>query len=1429
MAQKKPTYEELVQANMALQDEIAEHKLAQEEMAKHCEHLERLVEKYTTELDLTNTRMQTETHKCKRREEALQESMGQIALAKQEWEITADSLSQLVCLIDNQGRVLRANRTVERWGLAQVTDVEGLEAHELLHPGCTDSACYLNKFRHHAWEKLICGQPAECEAKDEILKRDLHIQFLPFLVQGGKRDGKSEVTTNFIVVIIHDITKRKQTEKVLQENELRYRNLVEFSPDMIIIHSEGKFNYINPAGLKLIGASSPEELLGKPIIDFVHPDYRQIALDRIKQTQQRNVQVPFSEHKLLKLDGQFFDAEVAGIPFVHAGKPATQTIIRDITERKQLEDALFSEYDRLNNILDAIEDGIYIVDPQCNIQYINPVIEKEFGHVSNRKCYEYFHDRTDPCPWCQKEDVLAGKSVHWEWYSFKNNKYYDLFDTPFVNQDGSISKFEIFHDITARKQAERQIRQQNKFLNNVLESLSNPFYVIDANDYRIVIANSSAWALGDGSQKTCYALTHNQHNPCEGLYHVCPLQEIKRTKKPLIVEHVHFDDDGNPRNIEMHGFPILNSEGEVIQMIEYTLDITERGLVEEALRESEIKLNALIHNIPGMVYRAFPDWSVEIVRGSRELCGYSAEELTSNKVNWLNIIHPDDKEWVFSRSAKLVKNGNSITQTYRIITKNGNMRWVEDHKSPFFHENGKFLGVDGVVIDITERGLAEEALRESETKFNTLIRNIPGMVYKAFPDWSAEIVRGSRELCGYSAEELTSNKVNWLNIIHPDDKEWVFSTSSKLAENRNSIIQTYRIITKDGDVRWVEDFKSPFFHENGAFFGIDGIVIDVTERKRAEKALLESKERWHSLLQNMPDIVLTTTPDGTITTINRALSYDTVEEVIGKSIYDYISPDYHKTIRDALEQVFRTGKTATYEIIGFVFNGQNQAWHETRAVPLKRDKQTTSILLISRNITERKQIDEALQQAKEDAELANQAKSKFLANMSHEFRTPLNAILGFTQIFQNDKDLMNMQGDAIKTVHRSGKHLLNLINDILDIAKIEAEYMELDPHEFQFLDFLANVVEMAKVRAQQKGITFKYEVLTNVPRYVYADEKRVRQILLNLLSNAVKYTEKGLVRVTINSILHENKEQKTIRFEVEDTGIGISPEALAKIFLPFYQARGQHIEGTGLGLAICQTLLHLMDSELHVKSIMGKGSCFWFELDLLEISNETKLVKLEERHKTGYTSPKGVLKILLVDDVPENLEFLDTLLSRLGFNTMIAVDGLDGLNKAIKFQPDLILLDLFMPNMNGFDVVRHIRQLSTLQDTVIIAISASVFDQTKQDSLASGCDDFIAKPVNLDELLLKLETNLELTWLYDEVTKIEPKQSSETTMIIPPQENLETLLMLTTMQNITGIQTYIEQLNSLDPKFNQFTKKVTDLAKKYQFRLIIEFIKPYMK
>jgi signal transduction histidine kinase/DNA-binding NarL/FixJ family response regulator len=465
--------------------------------------------------------------------------------------------------------------------------------------------------------------------------------------------------------------------------------------------------------------------------------------------------------------------------------------------------------------------------------------------------------------------------------------------------------------------------------------------------------------------------------------------------------------------------------------------------------------------------------------------------------------------------------------------------------------------------------------------------------------------------------------------------------------------------------------------------------------------------------------------------------------------------------------------------------------------------------------------------AEEAAEAANRAKSEFLANMSHELRTPLNGILGYTQIFKKYKNLTDQQKNGIGIIHQCGEHLLTLINDILDISKIEARKMELYAKEFHFPEFINGIYEICRIRAEQKGIELIYKTLSPLPKAIRADEKRLRQVLINLLGNAVKFTEKGSITFKVGY------QEGKLRFQVEDTGIGIAQQQLEEIFLPFQQVgeESRKTEGTGLGLAISRQLVELMSASLNVKSTLGKGSIFWFDLDVPEVAFRDNIAKGRERNISTFKGKKR--KVLVVDDKWMNRSVLVNILEPLGFEVIEVTNGLDALNKVHEFKPDVIFMDLVMPVMDGFEATRRLRTLPELKDVVVIAISASVFNFDRQQSQEVGCDDFLPKPIREAELLEKLRLHLGLEWIYEETSSDspEPKElhpESETPhakLIVPPAQEVAALLDMARRGDLRGLAKRATQLEELDQQWVPFATHLRQLAKEFKGKQIREFLK----
>ena len=542
--------------------------------------------------------------------------------------------------------------------------------------------------------------------------------------------------------------------------------------------------------------------------------------------------------------------------------------------------------------------------------------------------------------------------------------------------------------------------------------------------------------------------------------------------------------------------------------------------------------------------------------------------------------------------------------------------------------------------------------------------------------------------------------------------------------------------------------------------------------------------------------------------------------------------------------------------LGFAFNEMLDTIHQHHERLEALVEERTEELIdtnaqLQQEIIKHQHTEHQLQQAKEAAEVANKAKSTFLANMSHELRTPLNAILGFAQVMRHSRSLEAEQQENLRIIYESGDHLLTLINQVLDLSKIEAGHIHLNLIHFDLYDLLDDLTEMFQLKAKAKGLQMRRERSPGLPRYIQGDEIRLRQILLNLLSNAVKFTEHGAVTLKVGSRQSPDGSPQIsapssqsaaggqlpradclLSFEIEDTGPGITPEEKEHLFEAFRQTQtGLHTKGgTGLGLSICRKFVQLMGGEISVNSTAGQGTNFSFEIPALEVNAEMVEKRKPERRVIAIQSGQPCFRILVVDDKPNNRQLLLKLLEPLGLDIREATNGKEALEAWREWSPHLIWMDMRMPVMDGYEATQHIKRLTKGRDApAIIALTALSLADEEQKTLAAGCDGFLRKPFHEVEVFDLLHKHLGLQFVYDAFENQEGHSEAQTDeQQIPfeelsnvPVDLLERLKKATVIADIKEIFAAIQDIRL----YNELVaKRLLGFTEDYEYTKILQFI-----
>ncbi|MDH3353898.1 MAG: PAS domain S-box protein [Chromatiales bacterium] len=794
-----------------------------------------------------------------------------------------------------------------------------------------------------------------------------------------------------------------------------------------------------------------------------------------------------------------------------------------------------------------------------------------------------------------------------------------------------------------------------------------------------------------------------------------------------------------------HRIFVASLEAKVIdRTAQLAQDIQERREIERQLKEEQ---NLFVGG-PLVIFKwkNAAGWPIEYVSENvKDILGYSSEEFVSGEVSYANIIHKEDVELVASEVSAADTEGRDYFEhtPYRIMHEDGHVIWLNDHTTIIRNSKGNATHFLGYVSDTTRNEKAKNELLLSQQRLRLHVEQTPlGIIewdtnFKVM-EWNP----AAENIFGFSRNEAIGCHAIGL-IISKEMQAQVAPVWESLLQQEGGERNSNKNITKDGKIIDCEWYNTPLVNDNGETIGVTSLVHDITERVQAEKDLDESRRMLLTILDTIPSRVFWKDREGVYLGCNRLFAQDAALDdpklIIGKNDFDMVWQDQAELYRADDFKVMESGEDRLhYEEPQTNAEGKN-FWLETNKIPLRDgDDKIVGILGTYQEITDRKQIESDLHGAMKKAELANRSKSEFLANMSHEIRTPMNAIINLSYLVLQGK-LEPQQRDFIEKVERSGKNLLGLINDILDFSKIEAGKLETENEQFNLNNLMDDLINIMGLSAGEKGLNIRYESPQYMSHHLIGDVLRLRQVLINLISNAIKFTDEGEVVIAIQES-DKDEGSTVLEFSISDTGIGITNEQQSRLFQSFSQADSsttRQYGGTGLGLVISKQLVDLMGGDIRVESSYGEGSTFIFTLPFKIIPSDVVRSHVEVPSNVGLEEKLSTIRgaeILLVDDNEVNLIIASEILERAGLNISKANQGAEAVEQVNRHHFDLVLMDLQMPVMDGFDATIAIRKIKPASDLPIIAMTADAMGDVKDRCLTAGMNGYVSKPIDIEQL-----------------------------------------------------------------------------------------------
>ena len=1080
------------------------------------------------------------------------------------------------------------------------------------------------------------------------------------------------------------------------------------------------------------------------------------------------------QHRLAS--GEIRDVEVFSNLIPVVGRQLLYSVIHDITDRVKAENALHKsernlaeaqrlahlgswELDLVRNRLDWSDEvyRIFEIAPEAFIDTYEAFIEGIHPDDRDRVNQAYQNSIRVHVPYDVEHRLLMRdgriKYVH------------ERCTTHFDEAGNPLRSLGTILDITERKVAELCLIDSNVRFRSLFDLSPDPAWIIRNN--RFVACNQAAVAvLGYADKETLLGTHPSQLSPPtqpdgeDSFKKAERMMQLAREHITHRFEWMHIRKNGSEfcaevtlTSIELDDDPFIYCTWR---------DISEQKRAEQQLRNSESRFRALFESSRDGIFLQDGTTFVECNPAVLEILGAThKDQVVGHTTLEFSVPDPDDPRPIEVRAMEKMQaalEGKPQFFQWPARKLDGSVLYLELILSRV-EIGGKSL-LQSVARDITARKAADEALRRIQKYLdeaqkiahlgNWWLNTTTGELH-----WSDEIYR----IFGRTPREFEPSYERFFEAVHPDDVEMIKASEAKAFANKAPHSIDHRIVLLDGTVRWVHEEAVPTHGENGDLLFLSGTVQDITERKQTEEELIRHREHLEDLVNDqvkdlkvlkkdeeasrqMLQLVLDTIPvrvfwkdkDLHYIGCNKLFAMDSgyldSHELVGRTDYEMGWRDQAELYREDDFGVITSGEPKiAYEEPQTTPDGHT-IWLQTSKIPL-RDTTGNIIGVLGTydDITIRKQAEEQLKLAKDEAQKASEAKSVFLANMSHEIRTPLNAVLGLSRI--GERGLPGEKGrEMFERISKSGQHLLGVINDILDFSKIEAGMLTIESEPFQLMATLEDSIGLVVDRAKTKGLSLKFGFSDDLPAWVDGSPMHLQQILINLLSNAIKFTEQGEVALSVS------RNVNIIQFRVSDTGIGITQEEIARLFIPFEQADSSTTRkygGSGLGLAISQNLAKLMGGVIEVESQAGRGSTFTLNLPLSESRPLSE--KEKANPKTEEKQLQGV-RILAAEDVEMNRLILEDLLEQEGARVVFCEDGrqaiarLDGAG-AKHF--DIVLMDVQMPIMDGYEATHRILQIAP--DLPIIGLTAHALEEERAKCLSIGMVDHVTKPIDPDILI----------------------------------------------------------------------------------------------